>query len=88
MIKAVVFDVDNTLVDFTRWKHAAVDAAIVAMIDAGLDLSPAQARSLVFEIYKQKGIEYQEVFDDFLRQTLGRVDYRVLAAGIVAYRRA
>ena len=36
MIKAVVFDVDNTLVDFRKWKNAAVDAAIVAMIDAGL----------------------------------------------------
>jgi len=88
VIKAVVFDVDNTLVDFTKWKNAAVDAAIGAMIDAGLDLTREQAHKKVFEIYERKGIEYQEVFDDFLHEVLGYVDYRVLAAGIVAYRRA
>jgi HAD superfamily hydrolase (TIGR02253 family) len=88
VIKAVVFDVDNTLVDFRKWKNAAVDAAIVAMIDAGLDLTAEQARKKIFDIYDRKGIEYQEVFDDFLHEILGYVDYRVLAAGIVAYRRA
>jgi len=88
MIKAVVFDVDNTLVDFAKWKNAAVAAAIVAMIDAGLDLTPEQAHKKIFAIYEQKGIEYQEVFDDFLKEVLGDIDYRILAAGIVAYRRA
>jgi len=88
VIKAIVFDVDNTLVDFTKWKNAAVDAAIGAMIDAGLDLTREQAHKKIFEIYERKGIEYQEVFDDFLHEVLGYVDYRVLAAGIVAYRRA
>ena len=88
MIRAVVFDVDNTLVDFRKWKNAAVDAAIVAMIDAGLDLTKEQAHKKIYEIYDQKGIEYQGVFDDFLHEVLGYVDYRVLAAGIVAYRRA
>ena len=88
MIRAVVFDVDNTLVDFRKWKNAAVDAGVVAMIDAGLDLTTEQARKKIFEIYEQKGIEYQEVFDDFLHKVLGYVDYRILAAGIVAYRRA
>jgi len=88
VIRAIVFDVDNTLVDFTKWKNAAVDSAIVAMIDAGLDLTPEQAHRKIYEIYDRKGIEYQEVFDDFLQEVLGFVDYRVLAAGIVAYRRA
>ncbi|MEO0073367.1 MAG: HAD-IA family hydrolase [candidate division WOR-3 bacterium] len=88
MIRAVVFDVDNTLVDFIKWKYAAVDAAIPAMIDAGLDLSFEQARRKIFDIYDRKGIEYQEVFDDLLQEVLGYIDYRILAAGIVAYRRA
>jgi putative hydrolase of the HAD superfamily len=88
MIKAIVFDVDNTLVDFIKWKNAAVDAAIFAMIDAGLDLTPKQAHKKIFEIYDRKGIEYQEVFDDFLQEVLGFIDYRILAAGIVSYRRA
>jgi putative hydrolase of the HAD superfamily len=88
VIKAIVFDVDNTLVDFTKWKNAAVDAAIMAMIDAGLDLTPDQAHKKIYEIYDRKGIEYQEVFDDLLSEVLGYIDHRTLAAGIVAYRRA
>lgn len=88
MIKAVVFDVDNTLVDFVRFKDAAIDAAIHAMIDAGLDMTVAQARARIDEIYRRKGIEYQQVFDDFLTETLGSIDYRILANGIIAYRRA
>ncbi len=88
MVKAVVFDVDNTLVDFNKWKDAAVEAAVMAMIDAGLDLTPAAAKKKVYEIYEEKGIEYQEVFNDFLKEILGYIDYRILASGIIAYRRA
>ena len=39
MLKAVVFDLDNTLVDFMLMKKQAIDAAIHAMRDAGLQLS-------------------------------------------------
>ncbi len=88
MIKAVVFDVDNTLVDFMKFKNASVDAAIDAMIDAGLNLTRESARAKVFEIYDEKGIEFQQVFDQFLQDALGRVDPRILANGIIAYRRA
>ncbi|MFO7650332.1 MAG: HAD-IA family hydrolase, partial [bacterium] len=88
MIRAVVFDVDNTLVDFMKFKGASIDSAIHAMIDAGLDLTVAQARAKIDEIYRRKGIEYQQVFDDFLNETLGYIDYRILANGIIAYRRA
>ncbi len=87
-VEAVIFDVDNTLVDFDKWKRAAVDAAVMAMIDAGLDLSPEAAKKKIYEIYEEKGIEYQEVFNDFLQEVLGYIDYRILASGIVAYRRA
>jgi len=88
VIKAVVFDVDNTLVDFMKFKRASVDAAIDAMIDVGLDLTPDQARKRIFQIYDEKGIEFQQVFDHFLHDVYGYVDYRVLASGIIAYRRA
>lgn len=88
MVKAVVFDLDNTLVNFTKFKSVSVEAAIQAMIDAGLDMTPEQARQRIFQIYDTRGIEYQEVFDDFLRDVLGYVDYRILANGIIAYRRA
>ncbi|MBW3661286.1 MAG: HAD-IA family hydrolase [Gemmatimonadetes bacterium] len=88
MIRAIVFDLDNTLVDFMSMKRLAVEAAIDAMIDAGLPLDRDEAEDRIFAIYDREGIEYQRVFDDLLVETVGTVDYKVLAAGVVAYRRA
>ncbi|MFN5867461.1 MAG: HAD family hydrolase, partial [Candidatus Kapaibacterium sp.] len=88
MIRAVVFDLDNTLVDFMAMKRQAVDAAITAMIDAGLDLTFDKIRSHIDDIYREQGIEYQRVFDQLLQESLGHVDNRILSSGIIAYRRA
>ena len=88
MIRAVIFDLDNTLVDFMKMKRRAIEEAIPAMIDAGLKLSVEESSKIIDEIYKERGIEYQQVFDAFLQQVLKKVDYRILSAGIVAYRRA
>ena len=38
MIKAVIFDLDNTLVDFIHMKNQAVDSAIRGMINSGLKI--------------------------------------------------
>ena len=39
MIKAVVFDLDNTLMDFMKMKRRSIEEAIPAMIDAGLTIT-------------------------------------------------
>jgi putative hydrolase of the HAD superfamily len=88
MIKAVVFDLDNTLVDFMGMKRKAVDAAISAMIDAGLNLTQDEVRSRIDVIYKERGIEFQNVFDQLLYDVFNKVNYKILSAGIIAYRRA
>ncbi len=88
MIKAVIFDLDNTLVDFMRMKEAAIDAAVDAMVDAGLKMSKQEAKREIYKIYQEEGIEYQRVFDRFLKEQLGGIDYKIHAAAIVAYRRA
>lgn len=88
MIKVVIFDLDNTLTDFMRMKESAVDAAVDAMIDAGLRMSAEGIKKKIYEVYDEKGIEFQGVFDQVLEELLGRVDHKVLAAGVVAYRRA
>ena len=49
MIKAVIFDFDNTLMDFMRMKKAAVETAVDAMIDAGL---PYKKEHMIEKIYK------------------------------------
>ena len=38
MIKAVVFDIDNTLLDFMKMKKIAINAAIEGMKEAGLTI--------------------------------------------------
>jgi putative hydrolase of the HAD superfamily len=76
MIKGVVFDLDNTLLDFMKMKEFAVKAAIRGMIEAGLKVNEDKSYIEINSIYEEFGWENQKVFDVFL------------AAGIVAYRRA
>ena len=38
LIKGVVFDLDNTLLDFMKMKQVAVKSAIRGMIEAGLEI--------------------------------------------------
>lgn len=87
-VDTVIFDLDNTLTDFMLAKESSIGAAVDAMIDAGLPVSPQEAKDAIFAIYKEVGIEHQRVFNLFLEQTIGRVDDRILAAAVVAYRRA
>ena len=88
MIKAIIFDLDNTLLDFVKMKQFAVKAAITAMIEAGLDVDEEKAYKDIFALYVDKGWENQQVFDDYLNQTVGKVSNKILADGIVSYRRA
>jgi HAD superfamily hydrolase (TIGR02253 family) len=88
MIQAVIFDLDNTLTDFMTMKDLAIRGAAEAMIDAGLMKTEDEAHGEINAIYREMGIEYQKVFDVYLTRTLGHIDYKMLAAGIVGYRRA
>jgi HAD superfamily hydrolase (TIGR02253 family) len=88
MLKAVIFDLDNTLVDFMLMKNQAIDAATNAMRDAGLKLSTNEIRMRIDEIYKERGIEFQNVFDELLYREFSKIDYKILSAGVIAYRRA
>jgi putative hydrolase of the HAD superfamily len=88
MIKAVIFDFDNTLMDFMRMKKAAVESAVDSMIDAGLPLKKIEMIDKVYKVYTTEGIEDQQIFDKVLSKEFGKVDYKILAAGIIGYRRA
>ena len=88
MIKAVIFDIDNTLMDFMRMKRAAVDAAVDAMIDSGLAIKKQEMVDKIFKVYWAEGIEDQNIFDKVLTKEFGQIDYKILAAGILGYKRA
>jgi len=87
MIKSVIFDLDNTLIDFMTMKKISCDAAISAMIGAGLNVKKEKAIKELFSLYDKYGLEEKTIFQKFLKKTAKRIDYEILASGIVAYRR-
>ncbi|MBI2657380.1 TIGR02253 family HAD-type hydrolase [Candidatus Woesearchaeota archaeon] len=87
MIKAVIFDLDNTLIDFMTMKKLSCDAAVTAMIGAGLNVNKEKAMKELFRLYDKYGLEKKTIFQKFLKRMAKKIDYEVLASGIVAYRR-
>jgi putative hydrolase of the HAD superfamily len=71
-----------------KMKEFAVKAAIKGMIEAGLKVNEDKSYIEINSIYEEFGWENQKVFDVFLEKSIGHVDNKFLAAGIVAYRRA
>ncbi|MBU0507662.1 HAD-IA family hydrolase [bacterium] len=88
MIRGVLFDLDNTLLDFMHMKRASIEAAVMSMIDAGMPVARQEAFDEIYRLYDQVGIEHQQIFNLFLRERFGDIPYKWLAAAIVAYRRA
>lgn len=87
MIKAVIFDLDNTLIDFMTIKRQSCEAAIEAMISSGLKIEKEEAIKILFGLYDKYGIEYRKIFQKFLKKTRGEIDYKLLSSAIVAYRK-
>jgi len=87
MIKAVTFDLDNTLIDFVTMKKLSCDAAMTAMIGAGLNFDKKKGMEELFKLYDKYGWENKEIFQKFLRKFSKKIDYEILASGIVSYRR-
>ena len=71
-----------------KMKQVAVKSAIRGMIEAGLVINESKSFDDIIALYEKIGWENQKVFDVFLEQSLGYVDNKYLAAGVVAYRRA
>ena len=89
MVKAVVFDLDNTLIDFIKFKSACVDEACDAMIDAGINTTKENLLKEIYSIYNEKTYEYHKVFDDIIKK-YNKNDSehdKILANAIIAYRR-
>jgi putative hydrolase of the HAD superfamily len=85
MIKAVLFDLDQTLIDFMKMKIEACRSAIRAIIDAGLKIDEKTGLKKLMETYFRLGIESDIAFTKFLEEQTGEVDETILKAGINAY---
>jgi len=70
MIKAVLFDLDNTLIDFWKMKQQSCSAAIDAMIGAGLNIDSKKAFTILFGLYDKHGFEEKTI-----NQRLTSIEY-------------
>jgi HAD superfamily hydrolase (TIGR02253 family) len=85
MIKGIIFDVDNTLIDFYRMKSMSISNSIDAMIDAGLKIKKKEALKIIHEIFNELGMEAHLLFQSFSKKVYGKIDYKIVAAAIVAH---
>ncbi len=85
MLKAVFFDIDNTLYDTSNFAKSARKAAIKAMVDAGLPLSPKDAYFLLKDIIKEKGSNYDKHFNVLTKRVLGHENPMLIALGMITY---
>ncbi len=83
-IKAIIFDLDNTLIDFIQMKKESCKAAVQAMISAGLKMDKKQAYSKLMKTYFRVGLESDEAFTQFLKE-IDQFNHKILAAAINKY---
>ncbi len=86
-MKAIIFDLDNTLIDFSVRKKRVIKKSVKAMIDAGLKEDYNKLLKDFSDYYWKTGIEDQKIFQKYLNKKYGSVDYKILAAAILEYRR-
>jgi len=85
MKKAVFFDIDDTLYDTSGFAKRARKAALNAMIDAGLPLSPDEAYDLLREIIKEKGSNYDKHLNVLTKRVFGEEKPLLIALGMITY---
>ncbi|MEM4389480.1 MAG: TIGR02253 family HAD-type hydrolase [Candidatus Micrarchaeia archaeon] len=85
-IKAILFDIDDTLFPSGEFAEKARRNAIAAMIEEGLERSADEAYAVLQSIIREYGSNYPRHFDVLLdRLGVKENRARLIAAGVAAY---
>jgi len=87
-IRAVFFDIDNTLFPTDEFAAFARKSAIRAMVREGLPCTDAKAYSLLVKVVKKYGPNCPTHFDLVLKELHIKRDPRLIASGVAAYHSA
>jgi putative hydrolase of the HAD superfamily len=88
MIKAILFDIDDTLFPSNEFGELARRSAINLMIEAGLNVDEEKAYEKLQLIVKRYGPNYPKHFNALLKEFGMKPNPKIVAAGIVAYHQA
>lgn len=84
-VKAIFFDIDDTLFPTTEFTAKARRDVISAMMEVGLDVDEREGYEKLLEVIAEYGSNYPGHFDRLLEKLRVPYDARYVAAGIVAY---
>ncbi len=89
-LKAILFDVDDTLFSTTQFARKARSNAVKAMVEGGLDLPEEEVLQELEEVISEFTSNYEHHYNQLLRRlrpkALERVNAAtIVAAGVVAY---
>jgi putative hydrolase of the HAD superfamily len=89
MVKAILFDLDNTLLDFMYFKKETARAAARAMVKQGFPATEKEVYNRIFQVYDKKGIEYQKTFYEVVHPYHLEINKaeKIQHIGIIAYMR-
>ncbi len=85
MLKAVLFDLDDTLYNTTKQVTAARKNAARKMVAAGLLCDEAKALSELSRIADITGPNYQKHFNDLIKRLSMPPNPKIVAAGVIGY---
>ncbi|MEM4367547.1 MAG: TIGR02253 family HAD-type hydrolase [Candidatus Anstonellales archaeon] len=87
-INAIFFDLDDTLFPTYHFAEFARRNAIRSMIQFGLKANHDEAYQKLIEIIKETGSNYDKHFNLLSQHFNGKVDAKIVAAGVNAYHNA